>query len=412
MTSTSERFLAIPASAAVCRATDRTGGDLKMKFISMKINDLVRFEFQTVSPFSGRDEIRKKILENSALVVQEGEKYYGVLSARDLVSKSYTLIVDCLTEKPVVGCNCEIFQALELMKEHKTDVLAVYCENKLKGLLLKDDVIEFLKGYNSELESKIEERNRELHKLDGNLQEIVQRKTIELQELLKSKDIFLSVIAHDLKNSFSALLGLSELVLKNLYTYDISKIESQVKLIHNTALNTHILLEDLLLWLITISGKMQCNPERLMLGKVCSDVLKDLSVNLEAKNIDISFSEGEQVIVAADLNMLKIILRNLFSNAIKFTEENGFINICTETANDCAIVVISDNGVGMSDETKSRLWDVSKLYSTAGTNGERGTGLGLLLCRQFVERNCGKIWAESEIGNGSKFKFTLPLWKG
>ncbi len=241
-------------------------------------------------------------------------------------------------------------------------------------------------------------------------EQIIIQQNIELSKLNLDKDRFLSILAHDLRSPFNMLLGLSDLLLKNLDNYNAIKIEELLTLINMVSHQTFNLLEDLLLWSKSQSGKISFNPIKIDFNKICAEILSELSYQAEAKKIFINSLNSEKIILLADLNLLKTILRNLISNAIKFTNKNGQINVFAVKTESNAIITISDNGIGIEKENQNKLWDFSLPYTTPGTDSEKGTGLGLLLCKEFVEKHKGKIWVESELGRGSDFKFTIPLF--
>jgi two-component system sensor histidine kinase/response regulator len=289
----------------------------------------------------------------------------------------------------------------------------------------KDDKLLILGGVNA---TQLIEQNETMHQLNreiSNLQrELIKEKhTLEktlnqlneanndLKKLNSDKDRFMSILAHDLKGSFNTLLGYSELLTENVRIYNIDKIENQIGIISKTANNSYDLLEDILGWARAQSGKFPYSPKELNLKNVSDDVVESISSNAKAKSITISVSPNNDFEIFADVNMLKTILRNLVSNAIKFTHKGGKIDILAEKDNSSVIVSVSDNGVGMDQETMAKLFDTSQNHSTNGTESEKGTGLGLLLCKEFVEKHGGKIWVESELGKGSAFKFTLPVNK-
>jgi signal transduction histidine kinase len=235
----------------------------------------------------------------------------------------------------------------------------------------------------------------------------------ELQQLLKlnaDKDLFISVLAHDLRSPFTALIGLSDLLIKNIRIYDIDETESLLKGFRNASQDTFTLLEDLLKWTSTQSGKIPFNPQKLRISDICNNILETLNRNAVAKNITIKGSIKDSLFVFADIDMLKTVLRNLVSNAIKFTNHNGIININAEERDGTAIISVSDNGIGIKPDKLTKLFDISQRQTTIGTAEETGTGLGLILIKEFVEKNGGKVWVESEHGKGSEFKFTLPLF--
>jgi signal transduction histidine kinase len=156
------------------------------------------------------------------------------------------------------------------------------------------------------------------------------------------------------------------------------------------------------------------NPQNVVVKDICDELISSVSECAKSKNISITFFESDYSTIKADQNMLKTILRNLLSNAIKFTHNNGQILIYTESSNDNFIFTVSDNGVGISKEDQLKLWDFTNYFSTPGTNNEQGTGLGLLICKRFVEAHGGEIWVESDPssktnGKGSDFKFSIPI---
>jgi signal transduction histidine kinase len=164
-----------------------------------------------------------------------------------------------------------------------------------------------------------------------------------------------------------------------------------------------------LIWARTQSGKIPFCPRTLSFGDICRDILTTLSLVANSKKITINYTAADTLIVFADADMLKTILRNLVSNAIKFTNSYGVINIHAEGKADSVLVTVSDSGVGIEPENVLKLFDFSCVLSTTGTADEKGTGLGLLICKEFVEKHGGKIWVESEEGRGSEFKFTIPF---
>jgi len=243
----------------------------------------------------------------------------------------------------------------------------------------------------------------------NNLQRALIKEKFELKEANAAKDRFFSIIAHDLKNPFAVLIGFTDIILENLRESDIDTIEEQLKIIGNTTHQTYNLLEDLLLWSKSQSGRLSFKPEIIEFKDTCNEVVINLLSQAGKKHISIEMEGLDEIIVFADMNMLKTILRNLISNAVKFTNVNGKIIINAEKTPDNAIITVSDNGVGIDVKSQAKLWSLSDQYSTPGTKNETGTGLGLILCKEFTERNGGKIWVESEPGRGSDFKFTLPL---
>ena len=232
------------------------------------------------------------------------------------------------------------------------------------------------------------------------------------QKLLKlnlDKNRFISIIGHDLRNSFSNLLGLSEALIEDICIKNYDETGDIANLIIETTQNASKLLDEILLWARTQQGKIPFKPQKLNFTNVCNNVLEVLRPIAFTKNITIHYSATNQLYVFADLDMLKTVLRNLISNAIKFTNKEGVITISALESPEFVTITISDNGIGISSDVVGKLFDISEVIASKGTAGESGTGLGLLLCKDFIEKHAGNIWVESKIGKGSDFKFTLPV---
>jgi len=239
-------------------------------------------------------------------------------------------------------------------------------------------------------------------------EQIIQEQNKELQKLNTDKDRFISILAHDLKSPFNSILGYLELLTENIRVYDSAKIEKQIGIINSSAQNTYNLLEDILMWARSQSGNIPFKPNLVLCSSICNNILPVMQQIANAKNIMINYSVADEEYVFADIDMLKTILRNLISNAIKFTNTGGRIDIRAEQSDSYLTISISDNGVGIPREILSQIFEITKTVSTRGTDNEGGTGLGLSLCREFVEKHGGRIWAESKVNSGSSFYFTLP----
>ncbi len=248
-------------------------------------------------------------------------------------------------------------------------------------------------------------------------QEIVERKQAEeaLQEAneqLKlandSKDKFFSIISHDLRSPFSVLLGYTEVMNIFFDEYSPEKLKDEIQRVYHTAGKLYALLENLLTWSRVQRGAMQFEPKRLELQEIVKDCLDLFLSKAEQKQVRIHSSVSDELGVWADLNMLNTILRNLISNALKFAEAGGEVTVSARQDAEQIEVAVSDTGVGIASEDLSKLFRIDIQFSESGTAGEKGTGLGLNLCHDLVQRNAGKIWVESEIGKGTTFRFTLP----
>lgn len=251
----------------------------------------------------------------------------------------------------------------------------------------------------------------------GMIEDITERKKIEediqiknehLQKLITGEDYFMSLLAHDLKTPFNSILGFLELIQSNIHQYSITEIEKQISYVHKSATLAYDLLEDILTWALSESGKIPFNPEIIDFTSFCERVLEIMQPNATKKNIHIHILESKNIQIYADVNMMNTILRNLLSNAIKFSHMGGEINVSAVSTSSDVTIMISDNGIGISPDELLKLFDITKKYSSVGTANEKGTGLGLLICKEFVERHGGKIHIQSELKVGTQLIFTLP----
>ena len=230
----------------------------------------------------------------------------------------------------------------------------------------------------------------------------------ELERLNSDKDRFIAILSHDLKSPFTAILGFLELLTTGLRKYSLDQIESHLNTINDATKNTFNLLQDLLMWTRAHSGKIPFNPEKISLKDKFDNVMLLMMPAAAAKNIKVEYDAPDNIKVFADKDMLKTILRNLVSNAIKFTHKGGTIKVSAVRENGNTIISVADNGVGIKTDEMNKIFDISKILPSSGTNGEKGSGLGLLLCKEFVETHGGRIWFTSEYGKGSDFRFSLP----
>jgi signal transduction histidine kinase len=239
----------------------------------------------------------------------------------------------------------------------------------------------------------------------------------DLLELNKTKDKFFSIIAHDLRNPFSSMIGFSEMLLEDLDRLSKDEIRDSLKIIRSSAKNSFNLLDNLLAWSRLETGHMPFNPNQIVLYEAVEEVINILFSLAYRKKIEINNLVGPKILVYADKNMLETILNNLVMNAIKYTPTGGEINIFAgEIVSDAGskpnfiTISVADTGVGMDTNTLGMLFTLNKLVSYPGTEKEPGTGLGLLLTREMVEKHGGRIWAESTPGKGSVFSFLIPAF--
>lgn len=236
---------------------------------------------------------------------------------------------------------------------------------------------------------------------------------IESERVLRDantmKDKFFSIIAHDLKNPFNAIMGFSNLLYEAYDNFDEKQRKTFIKNICEASESTFKLLQNLLEWSRTQTGNIDFNPQKFELIPLINENIALLKSSAENKDIIVKLGKFEKTNVFADENMVKAIMRNLLSNAIKFTEIGGKVNANVKVNGEMAEVTIEDNGIGIKAEDIKRLFRIDDQFKSDGTAKEQGTGLGLILCKEFVEKNNGKIWVESKPEKGSKFTFNLPI---
>ncbi len=241
------------------------------------------------------------------------------------------------------------------------------------------------------------------------VQELLAKQAKELQEVNDTKDKFMSIIAHDLKSPFNAILGFTDLMLSNFDQLDKETVLTGLKTIESASKHAYQLLENLLTWARNQIGGSQFNPEMLNLKAQVNESLSMIESAAFNKNIKISVSVSKDLYVFADKNMLDSILRNLISNAIKFSFKGGKIKISATRLENEIQISVSDKGIGISSERLSSIFRIDKHTNTTGTENELGTGLGLILCKDFIAQHKGKIWIESTQNVGTLVSFSLPI---
>lgn len=237
----------------------------------------------------------------------------------------------------------------------------------------------------------------------------INQQSWELKELVATKDKLFSIIAHDLKSPFNTMLGFSDLLIANDKDTDIEDAKHYILAINSTAKHTLVLLENLLAWSYTQTGQIDFKPEELKLEPAIHEMIEILQMSASIKNISLNLSIPNDLVVYADTNMLMTVLRNLVSNAVKFTPKGGHVGISAVLYDKQTEITVADNGIGMDAKAQSDLFNINTTITTKGTANEYGSGLGLILCKEFVDKHGGKIWVDSQPGTGSKFIFTLPF---
>ena len=339
--------------------------------------------------------------------------------------KKYTTSKDSLI-KIDGNKKIQLFNALNKLEEKELTINNLAAENEITQLKYDNEkkLIYFLIGavvifafliilfiYEQESKKKaynlLEFKNYQISRLNNEMQE--QRDVLKQMNITKDK--FFSIIAHDLKNPFNSIKGFTELLIENINEYTEEKQLKFLKVVKGSTVKASSLLNNLLIWANSQSGNLKFNPQKIDLKVELANVISFLEIQAFNKDIKIANKIQDNIFLYADDNMLSTILRNLISNAIKFTQSEGRIEIISNTKNGFTKISIKDSGIGISEENLKNLFNIETKKSTLGTSNEQGSGLGLILCKEFVERHGGEIFVESELTLGSTFSFTLPNWE-
>jgi len=259
-----------------------------------------------------------------------------------------------------------------------------------------DEIGQLANEFNKMLDTLIQESER--------LQE-TQKKLLESNA---NKDKFFSIISHDLKSPFTGLLGNISLLNSDFESFSKDELREMLQLLGHSSKNIYSLLDDLLNWAQTQIGRMKYDFKNINIHDKSLEIINLLKTNATIKGIVLSNKIEKNKFVFADSKTISTVLRNLISNAIKFTNKGGFVTLGIEDLGDKMAIFVIDSGIGVSEEDISKIFSIEVHHTTVGTNAEKGSGIGLILCKELVEKNGGKIWVESEVGKGSKFVFTLP----
>ncbi|PLX25051.1 MAG: hypothetical protein C0599_01315 [Salinivirgaceae bacterium] len=343
------------------------------------------------------------IVISGSLQVHDGEYIFSTFDENDFFGE-YSLIDEETRSATVTAIvPSEVY---ELSYEKFSMFLEnepVLARSMLKGFVqrLRDNNI---------LEERLTRRTLEIQKQKNEIiheRDELEKQKKELVTLNNTKDKFFSIIGHDLKNPFSTVIGLSELLLDDFESFEKERLKVFIEQINKFSSNAYALLENLLQWARSQTGKLKLTKNLYNLRDVIEDNIELLSGNAKQKNITLNYP-NESAFWNFDVNMISTVIRNLISNAIKFTHENGQIDIKYEERANKLYVSIADTGMGIAKKDLPKLFKLDINPTTIGTSDEKGTGLGLILCSEFIERHGGEIWAESEPGEGSIFKFYLP----
>lgn len=233
----------------------------------------------------------------------------------------------------------------------------------------------------------------------------------KLAKEIDDKNKLISILAHDLKNSFHPILGFLEILLEDYKNIDENTLSKYLYNINLAANYTYNLLETILLWIKSNSGKIAFKPSLVNICNFCKEIVQNVQVSALRKNIIILFDADKNLVANIDINMISAVLRNLLSNAIKFSNRDSKVYFKVTSDLENITFIIKDEGIGIPEDVKPKLFDIGEKISLQGTENEKGSGLGLIICKEFVEKHGGKIWFESIEGKGTTFYFSLPTGK-
>lgn len=263
----------------------------------------------------------------------------------------------------------------------------------------------------------LEAQAQHLNKLYSQLiqnENVLKATNDELVKINQEKDKFFSIISHDLRSPFAGFVTLTDLITKNINAFTKEELLELIESLNNNAQSTYSLLEDLLEWARSQMGRIKINIEKVDIATITYETLYSMSNLAEQKEITLEHNIDRNTFVECDRNMISTVVRNIISNAIKFTNINGKITLYSEIIETSLMkkywrVSVEDTGVGMSDEQLKNLFSLSLYNSTTGTANEKGTGLGLVISNDFIQKMNGRMWVESQVGKGSVFHIELPF---
>ncbi len=381
------------------------------RYILVDIGYLVFYMALLVAGLTGFKNIREKGSEAGANEkVLDQNNWIVFLPGVFLISLIGLLLVFFLSHSFVLYHGIIIFIVL---------VIVLFIIHQYLVVIDNIKLTKKMRLVNIQLETKVEQRTAELSKANSELQdemkerekaeEHLARSNQDLALLNRDKDKLFSMLAHDLRSPLGSMMNLSALLVENIKDFDESELMEVIDTLNKSATQTFQLLNDLLAWSTIQMGRGEREKEEFTVSEIINENIVILTSDLLRKQIEILADVDPAIRVFADKFATQTVLRNLLSNAIKFTPSHGSINVTAAEKNKFVQISVSDNGLGITKEKQKKIFRVDTVSSSPGTDGEKGTGFGLLLCKDLVQRNGGKIWFESEKGKGSTFHFTLPV---
>ena len=338
------------------------------------------------------------IIKKGKVKVHDGAYEFAIFESPDFFGE-YSLV-----DNPVRSATATALEHTILLR----------IDEKLFQELLDKD-LHFARNILKRLITRLRESNQTeeyLYERSNTIQkekEEIEEKKSWLEKMNATKDQFFSIIAHDLKNPFNTIIGLSELLVYRYDKYSNEKVKEFIRQIHTHSSSAYNLLDNLLQWARSQTGRLEVSHQKLNIERLIEENVSLLKNKATQKEIEIELIPKRVPEVYADENMINTVLRNLLTNAIKFTPQKGRIQVQADDHDKSYIKIsVKDNGMGIDKENIPKIFDLTSHFTTRGTDSEEGTGLGMVLCKDFVEKNHGTIWVESEKKKGSTFYFTLP----
>jgi len=335
------------------------------------------------------------------------EKHYGMsfeeylkTKGRNLRENSFNKNINEILDEVIKTCKPKIYTSKGIDNNNKI----IWLQTTLSPVLNDKGEITRLIAIDSDITQLMEAED----KISQQKTEIEKQRD-ELRKLNATKDKFFSIIAHDLRNPFHSIMGFSDLLMSN---YDSTKDNDKkefIRLINESANSAYGLLENLLNWTRAQTNRIKFEPSQIDLSKIIHRNISILSVHAKNKDITLTYEVPQNIIVVADENMVDTIIRNLLANAIKFTQTNGKVHVSARIEDYDVIISVADTGIGMDEETLSKLLNREEFFNTPGTSGETGTGLGLIVSKEFITRHGSDLIIESKKNEGSIFTFSLPI---
>jgi signal transduction histidine kinase len=366
--------------------------DVTARIIDVPSASIIKLHEDYVEVF-----LNNQTAENPFYAGEKAELIYGVF-CETVIGKQDKLLIPDARKNPIWKDNLEV----DLNMISYLGFPVNYPDGEVFGTVCVHDNKE---NHYSEVYKDLMDKMRQ--HIETDLELLVSNH--QLKELNATKDKFFSIIGHDLKNPFNSLIGMSDLLINNADKYSPEKVRRFAEHMHDSSKNAYNLLENLLEWSRIQRGELEPDLEEINPMGVIHEVIEQTGPIANSKNINLQTAPEGNHSVLADREMLKTTLRNLVTNALKYTYPDGTVIISTKKSDGYLQFTVSDTGMGIPAEYIDRLFEIDCKLSQEGTGKEKGTGLGLILCKEFVEKQGGKIWVDSEEGKGSDFHFTIPL---